>query len=147
MAEDKSARVEPELALYSRGRAPDIIAVVLILTGTLVSVGYFSSNPGQLVRPFCLLMKAWFGSMAVALSILTVVLGIAILLMRWVLPKVRMSIPKRVIYLLCILIVIIDVLLLCAYYGGEAAGGSAGMGLARLLCGASRRCSSPLKSG
>jgi DNA segregation ATPase FtsK/SpoIIIE-like protein len=135
MAEDKSARVEPELALYSRGRAPDIIAVVLILTGTLVSVGYFSSNPGQLVRPFCLLMKAWFGSMAVALSILTVVIGIAILLMRWVLPKVRMSIPKRVIYLLCILIVIIDVLLLCAYYGGEAAGGSAGMGLARLLCG------------
>ncbi len=135
MAENRSARAEPELLIYSRGRTPDMIAVVLILIGTLVSVGFFSSNPGQLVRPFCLLTRAWFGSMAVALSILLIIIGAAILLMRRVFPKVRMSVIKRVIYLLCFLIVIIDALMLCAYYGGEAAGGSAGMGLMRLLRG------------
>ena len=52
---------QPPLPIYSAGHTTDIVCVVLIFIGMLLSAGFFNSSPGSLIVPFCALLRSWFG--------------------------------------------------------------------------------------
>ena len=86
MNKEKNIVARPLLPIYSSTRTLDIIAIVLIFVGMLLSAGFFSSSPGSLIVPFCNLLLSWFGTWAVVYSMLMIVIGVALLLLRWVFP-------------------------------------------------------------
>ena len=121
------------LPIYSPGHTIDIVCVVLIFIGMLLSTGYFSNNPGSLVVPFCTLLRSWFGVWAVVLSLLLVIAGIAVLLMRWLLPRVKLSRKKQILYPVLLLIIFIVGITLSAMYGGKEIGGNFGMTIVNII--------------
>ena len=124
---------QPTLPIYKAGHSTDIICVVLIFIGMLLSAGFFSASPGSLIVPFCELLRSWFGVWAVVLSVAMALLGIAVLLFRWVLPHIRLSRGKQIFYAVLVFLMILDGITLSALYGGAEAGGGLGMTLVRAL--------------
>lgn len=128
MNHDKQKIVNrPFLPIYSPARIIDILCVFLIFVGMLLSAGFFSSSPGSLIVPFCNLLLSWFGTWAVVYSMMMIVIGITLLLLRWVFPKIRMSRGKQILYAVLCLVILWTGLTLSALYGGKEAGGSLGM--------------------
>ena len=124
---------QPPLPIYKAGHTTDIICVVLIFIGMLLSAGFFSSSPGSLIVPFCELLRSWFGVWAVVFSVAMVLSGIAVLLFRWVLPHIRLSRGKQIFYAVLCFLMILDGITLSALYGGAEAGGGLGMTFVRWL--------------
>lgn len=124
---------QPVLPIYKKGHTIDIICVVLIFIGMLLSAGFFSSSPGSLIVPFCNLLRSWLGVWAVVFSVLMVVSGIAIMIFRWMLPRIRLSRGKQILYSLLVLLIILDGITLSALYGGAEIGGGLGITFVRLL--------------
>ena len=124
-----------KLPIYKPGHTTDVIGIVMILIGVLISSGFFSNNPGSLVIPFCNLLRSWFGTWAVILSILMIVLGAAVLVLRWLIKPVYLERSVQILYTVLFLIIIVDGITLSALYNGPDAGGSFGMLLVRLLTG------------
>ena len=124
---------KPTLPIYKGGHTIDIICVVLIFIGMLLSAGFFSNSPGSLIVPFCDLLRSWFGVWAVVFSVMMVVIGIAVILFRWMLPRIRLSRGKQILYSLLVLLIILDGITLSALYGGAEIGGGLGMTFVRLL--------------
>ena len=129
MSEKQGALNKKPLWIYKPGYHIDIICVAAIFIGMLLTTGFFSSNPGSLIIPFCTLLRSWFGVWAIVLSVLMVAAGIAVLLLRWVIPHFDLSRKKQIFYLLMFLILLLDGITLSALYGGTEAGGEAGMAL------------------
>ena len=77
---------KPLLPIYSPARIIDILCVFLVFVGMLLAAGFFSSSPGSFIVPFCNLLLSWFGTWAVVYSILMIIFGITLLLLRWVFP-------------------------------------------------------------
>ena len=123
------------LPIYGAGHAIDITCVVLVFIGMLLGTGFFSNNPGSLIVPFCTLLRSWFGVWAVILSVLTVAGAIAVLLMRWLIPRITMSRKKQILFSVLFLVVILDGITLSALYGGKEAGGDFGMTIVRFITG------------
>ena len=124
---------QPPLPIYKAGHTTDIICVVLIFIGMLLSAGFFSSSPGSLIVPFCGLLRSWFGVWAVVFSVAMVLSGIAVLLFRWVLPHIRLSRGKQIFYAVLTFLMILDGITLSALYGGAEIGGGLGMTFVRWL--------------
>lgn len=135
MSEKQKEVTKPMLPLYSAGHALDGVSVGLIFIGLLLTAGFFNNNPGSLIVPFCSMLRSWLGVWAVIFSVLMVLSGITILLMRWVLPRVRMSRPKQILYTVLVIIVILTGMTLSALYGGAEVGGSIGIAFVRALTG------------
>ena len=134
MNSDKQKIVNrPLLPIYNPARIIDILCVLLIFIGMLLSAGFFSSSPGSLIVPFCNLLLSWFGTWAVVYSMMMIVIGITLLLLRWVFPKIRMSRGKQILYAVLFLVILWTGLTLSALYGGKEAGGSLGLSYVRML--------------
>ena len=127
--------MNPLLPIYSSAHTLDWICIGLIFVGMLLSAGFFSSSPGSLIVPFCTMLGSSFGVWAVFFSVLMIIIGVGILLMRWVLPRVRMSRSSLVFYGVLIFILLIDCISLSTLYGGPDVGGSVGMAFVRALTG------------
>ena len=124
---------QPPLPIYKAGHTTDIICVVLIFIGMLLSAGFFSSSPGSLIVPFCELLRSWFGVWAVVFSVAMVLSGIAVLLFRWVLPHIRLGRGKQIFYTVLCFLMVLDGITLSALYGGAEIGGGLGMTFVRWL--------------
>ncbi|MBQ6480823.1 MAG: hypothetical protein IJI45_06870 [Anaerolineaceae bacterium] len=134
MNSDKQKIVNrPLLPIYNPARIIDILCVLLIFIGMLLSAGFFSSSPGSLIVPFCNLLLSWFGTWAVVYSMMMIVIGITLLLLRWVFPKIRMSRGKQILYAVLFLVILWTGLTLSALYGGKEAGGSLGLTYVQML--------------
>ena len=133
MSDRQTVGNRPLLPIYSQSRIIDILCVVLVFIGMLLSAGFFSSSPGSLIVPFCNLMLSWFGTWAVVYSMMMVVVGILLLLLRWVFPKIRMGRGKQILYGVLIIFSLWVGLTLSALYGGAEAGGSLGLTYVKLL--------------
>ncbi len=130
---EPSLRRQPLLPIYRTGHLTDGICIGLIFVGMLLSTGFFSSSPGSLIIPFCRMLSSWFGVWAIIFSFLMVLGGIAVLLLRWVLPRVRAGRIKQAFSVLLAVFAILIGLTLSALYGGAEGGGQAGMALAKWL--------------
>ncbi len=133
MSDRQTVVNRPLLPIYRSSRIIDILCVVLVFIGMLLSAGFFSSSPGSLIVPFCNLMLSWFGTWAVVYSMMMVVVGILLLLLRWVFPKIRMGRGKQILYGVLVIISLWIGLTLSALYGGAEAGGSLGLTFVKLL--------------
>lgn len=133
MSEKKEIQSRPLLPIYGTSHVLDIISVLLIFIGMLLSAGFFSSSPGSLIVPFCSLLLSWFGTWAVVYSMMMIVIGVSILLLRWVFPRIRMSRGKQILYVALVLIILWAALTLSALYGGPEKGGALGMAYLRWL--------------
>ena len=129
----QNALNKPFLPIYSSARIIDVLCVLLIFVGMLLAAGFFSSSPGSLIVPFCNLLVSWFGTWAVVYSSLMIIIGITLLLLRWVFPKIRLERGKQILYVVLCLIILWDSLTLSALYGGKEVGGSLGMTYVRWL--------------
>ena len=88
---------KPLLPIYGSARIIDILCVLLVFVGMLLAAGFFSSSPGSLIVPFCNLLLSWFGTWAVVYSILLIIFGITLLLLRWDFPKIRLERWKQIL--------------------------------------------------
>ena len=131
MDEKQQALNQPLLPIYSPGHTIDMVCVGLIFIGMLLSAGFFSSSPGSLIVPFCTMLRSWFGVWAVAFSILMIASGIALLIFRWLIPRIRMSKGKQILYPILFVLVILVGMTLSALYGGAEGGGSVGLAFVR----------------
>ncbi len=127
--------MNPLLPIYSSTHTQDWICIGLIFVGMLLSAGFFSSSPGSLIVPFCLMLRSWFGVWAVVFSILMVVAGVGILLMRWLLPRFRMKRSSLIFYGVLFVILLLNSMTLSTLYGGPKVGGEVGMAFVRMLTG------------
>ena len=133
MDEKQEMLSKPLIPIYSGTRTLDILSVLMIFIGMLLSAGYFSSSPGSLIVPFCDLLLSWFGTWAVIYSMMMIVSGVLLLLLRWFFPRIRMSRGKQILYPILFFVVLWDGLTLTALYGGSRNGGSLGMFFVRWL--------------
>lgn len=133
MNEKQESLNQPPLPIYSSGHTTDGICIALIFIGMLLSAGFFSNSPGSLIVPFCNMLRSWFGVWAIILSILMIIAGVGILLMRWVLPRIRISRRRQIFYSILCFIIFITGMILTALYGGVEAGGQFGTWMADLL--------------
>jgi len=133
MSNRQEVKNHPLLPIYSASHTLDIISVLLIFIGMLLSAGFFSNSPGSLIVPFCSLLVSWFGTWAVVYSMLMIVIGVTLLLMRWVFPRIRMSRGKLILYVVLVLVIFWAGLTLSALYGGPEKGGTLGMTYLRWL--------------
>ena len=127
--------MNPLLPIYSSSHTADGICIGLIFVGMLLSAGFFNSSPGSLIVPFCKMLRSWFGVWAVVFSIAMIVAGVGILLMRWLLPRVRMRRSSLIFYSVLFLVFLLDAITLSALYGGPEVGGDVGMAFVRALTG------------
>ena len=134
MDDDKQKVVnKPLLPLYSASHTLDFVSVGLIFIGLLLMAGFFNSSPGSLIVPFCNMLRSWLGTWAVIFSVMMIVIGFLILLARYVFPRVRLSKPKQILYLILFIIVILNGITLSALHAGREAGGSIGLFFARSM--------------
>ncbi|MBQ6508339.1 MAG: hypothetical protein IJI07_02595 [Flexilinea sp.] len=131
MDEKQQALNQPLLPIYSPGHTIDMVCVGLIFIGMLLGAGFFSSSPGSLIVPFCTMLRSWFGVWAVIFAILMIVTGIALLIFRWMLPRIRMSRAKQILFAILFVLILLDGMTLSALYGGAEGGGAVGLAFVR----------------
>ena len=132
MDEKQQALNQPLLPIYSPGHTIDMVCVGLIFIGMLLGAGFFSSSPGSLIVPFCTMLRSWFGVWAVIFAILMIVTGIALLIFRWMLPRIRMSRAKQILFAILFVLILLDGMTLSALYGGAEGGGAVGLAFVRV---------------
>ncbi len=133
MDEKQQSLNQPLLPIYKKSHTIDVACVSLIFLGTLLTGGFFSANPGSLIVPFCSVMRTWFGGWAVVLAILMMVTGAAVLVFRWMLPRIRMRKSRQILYAVLVVFILLDGITLSALYGGAEAGGTVGMAFVHLV--------------
>ena len=133
MNEKQQALNQPLLPIYSAGHTIDMICVGLIFIGMLLTAGFFSSSPGSLIVPFCTMLRSWFGTWAVVFSVLMIAAGIGLLAFRWLIPRIRMSKGKQILYPVLLGLILLDGMTLSALYGGVEGGGAVGLAFVRAV--------------
>ena len=131
--EKQQALNQPLLPIYTPGHTIDMVCVGLIFIGMLLTAGFFSSSPGSLIIPFCTMLRSWFGVWAVVFSILMVASGIAVQIFRWLVPRIRMSKGKQILYPVLFVLILLDGMTLSALYGGAEGGGAVGLAFVRAV--------------
>ena len=127
MTEKKAPQKRSLLPIYGSGHVTDGICIGLIFIGMLLTAGFFSNTPGSLIMPFCAMLRSWFGIWAIILAILIVVLSISVLVLRWIIPQIRCSKGKQILFVFLFVLILFDAMTLSSLYGGYEIGGSVGL--------------------
>ncbi len=135
MNEKQESLNYPPLPIYHPSHTLDAVCIGLIFIGMLLSAGFFSSSPGSLIVPFCEMLRSAFGVWAVILSVTMIVIGAGILILRWILPRVRMGRGKLIFYAVLCVLIILDGMTLSSLYDGQEGGGLTGLAFVRLIAG------------
>ena len=127
MIEKKAPQKRTLLPIYGSGHVTDGICIGLIFIGMLLTAGFFSNTPGSLIVPFCAMLRSWFGIWAIILSIMIVILSISVLVLRWIIPQIRCSKGKQILFVFLFVLILFDTMTLSSLYGGYEIGGSVGL--------------------
>ncbi len=133
MTEKKAPQKRSLLPIYGSGHVTDGICIGLIFIGMLLTAGFFSNTPGSLIVPFCAMLRSWFGIWAIILAILIVVLSISVLVLRWIIPQIRCSKGKQILFVFLFVLILFDAMTLSSLYGGYEIGGSVGLFFVNLI--------------
>lgn len=113
MKEKQQELNDSPLRIYSRGHFPDAVACVLILVGIMLLSGFFSSSPGLLIRPITNLLHAGFGIGGIWIAATNLLLGLTILALRWLYPRIhfnRRLLRKRILLAVALFLLILVLL-------------------------------------